>query len=407
MKKIAFSIFILAFCVRVLYMFLFPPRSMNLDDSYQWRNSALHFMQGQGFLTHTEDLDPKRPPVYPLFLAGVYRLFGPGNVRMILLSQIIVSAFTCVGLLYLGKMLLGQWEGVLAGTFASVYPPLIIYANIMQSETVFTAILMAYALLWASYLRENRLRDLVGSGGCLGLLNLCRGTMLLFPLLLLVLSVLLVRNKKLLRHYGVMAALSVLIVAPWTWRNYKVYHAFIPIVSGGPELLWFGTMPISVQKQYGFAPEYQALRAPQEPKAFDQFFAALARKNILDNPVGYLSLTGKKFIYFLAKPIGHELLSERSKVLGHVLLAGHFLLFILFLNGIIVTRLAYSRLYPLYLIIGYFTVFHTGLMPMPRFRLPVEPFVLLLVSAGVVGAYNFWQNKFKVRNEVHPYEKID
>lgn len=388
MKKEILIVFVAALVVRLAYVAVVPPRPMELDDTFQWNNTAYHFLRGDGFLKNTENLDPKRAPVYPLFLAANYYFFGKENFTAVKISQAVAGALICVGIYAIGVMLFGNAIALTTALLSAVYPPLIVYVEILQTENLFTFLFMLFSLVWIYSLPKSGMKPAVFSGILLGLLNLCRGTMIFFPFFVLGMPLCLKEGKRKFVQYGVLAVVSFLVVAPWTWRNYKVYNAFIPIVAGGPQSLWFGTLPMDEQRLFGNGETYLKLDIPISTKEFEEYFKRLAIDRIMADPVGYAVITVKKFFFFLYKPVGHDLMLAKSSFLAALLMGGHLLLLLLAGAGIYLTRSRYAQLFPLYLLMAYFTLLHTLLTPLPRYRLPIEPFFILFAVAAL---FRLWE----------------
>ncbi|MBZ0289611.1 MAG: glycosyltransferase family 39 protein, partial [Anaerolineae bacterium] len=183
-----------------------------------------------GTFGRTPDVpDAAIPPLYSYLLAGVYALLGRGALQVGLLHILLDSA--SIALLYqIGKRLMPKGEpvGLLAALFYTLYPYLI-FQNLTVNDTpLFITLLYAFLLLMVM-LRE---RPALGRGTwvlsalaglVLGLSMLVRT--LIPPLALLVAVWFLFRltfRQTVLRLLPV-ALLGVLIVLPWTLRNYGVY----------------------------------------------------------------------------------------------------------------------------------------------------------------------------------------
>lgn len=382
LKKQIFIIFFLALFLRLFYIAIVPARSMDLDDSGKWNSVALHFLEGQGFLTHTEELDPRRPPLYSLFMAFNYLLFGKENFIAVKISQCILNSLTCVICFFIAHHLFGASKAFFMGILLSVYPPFIVYSEILMSEILYICLLSLFIFSWCLSAKSSRWHAFCLMGLFLGLLNLCRGNLLFFPFWI-ILSVLIIKeNRVYFIKYLTAILISFILVLPWTWRNFKVFHAFIPIVPAS-ESFWFGTIPLQSQLKSGLAPELQELHLTNDVVKNEKIFKEEALKNIVKSPVSYFRLTIKKFIYFWYKPVGHVLISKISPLLGGLLFFSHLGLLVLFLIGFIFTSSEWRVLIPLYLIIGYFTALHTFLNPQPRYRLPIEPFIVMFAVMGI------------------------
>jgi hypothetical protein len=217
----------------------------------------------------------------------------------------------------------------------------------------------------------------------LGLHNLCRGTLLFFPFLALAAAAVIKEERKKFAKILILVLVSFSVIAPWSWRNFKVYSQFVPVAFGGAEHFWFGTLPIKEQKQSGNAAAYRALELPKDPIESERKLKELALENIRKDPLSYICLTAQKFFYFWFEPVGYKLISQRSKLLGVIDLAAHFALVALFIVGLIFTRGQGAKLLPIYLLILYYMALHIVLNPMPRYRLPIEPFVVLFAADAV------------------------
>lgn len=387
MNKKLTLIFFLALLMRMAYIAIVPPRPMTIDDSSQWNNTALHFFRGEGFLTCTEDMDAKRPPLYPLFLAANYRVFGKENFIAVKMTQAFLGALTCCIIFGIGIILFGENVAFYSGMICAVYPPLIVYAEILQSETFYLFLLFSFMFLWYQWNDNLTVKKATINGLVLGMLNLCRGTMLYFPFFIFLLPVFSVKERTKIFKIILLSLISFAVIFPWTWRNYKVYKELVPICYGGAELLWFGTLPWEEQRLFGNAPSFRKamdeFRQNKGSISIEAYFKKKAVENIIADPLNYLKITAKKFIFFWSQPVGQKLIARRSAALGNFLLIFHILLLVLFIFGIVKSRLFWKKHLMVYALIFYFMILHVGTAPEPRYRLPIEPFMILFAVQAV------------------------
>jgi 4-amino-4-deoxy-L-arabinose transferase-like glycosyltransferase len=173
-----------------------------------------------------------RPPGYPVFLGAVYWIAGQeappgGRLAGAFLGTITVAL---VGLIAL--RLWGKRVAVLALCIAAVAPPMVILSTALVSEALFVPLVLgAVACALEARRSSHRYRWAIATGVLVGLATLTRtnGLILLVPL---VLAVAPARRRRRVAAWSPAAAVllaAVLTMAPWTLRNWVVFHAFIPV----------------------------------------------------------------------------------------------------------------------------------------------------------------------------------
>ncbi|MFN8565863.1 MAG: glycosyltransferase family 39 protein, partial [Anaerolineae bacterium] len=187
------------------------------------------------------------PPAYSYALAGVYGIFGRGYWQVGLFHTLL-DVLSIAMLYVIGKRLLGEWVGWLAGVFYAVYPYLVFQNLTLIDTPLFITELHAFVLI-VLLLRERPTRDrrtwalaLLG-GLVLGVATLTRP--ILLPLAALVGVWFLFRRSLLdtiLRLLPV-AVVSLLTLVPWIVRNQDVYGAFVPISITGGSNFYQGNNP--------------------------------------------------------------------------------------------------------------------------------------------------------------------
>ena len=179
-----------------------------------------------------------RPPGYPYFLAGVYRLTGVDRADAGLRIDAARVAGAIVGTVVVGLVgllaaqLAGAVVGLIALGLAAVYVPLITVGGSVMSEPLF-AVFMLAALCAALELRRtgHRYRFAVLAGVMAGLAILTRANalVLLLPLALAAWSVRPRLSRAALGPPAVLCVVALLTVLPWTIRNAQEFGMFIPV----------------------------------------------------------------------------------------------------------------------------------------------------------------------------------
>lgn len=124
----------------------------------------------------------RRAPLYPAFLA-ILGAVGGLSAPVVAVLQSILDACVAVAVLALARASGGR---PVAGFVYALHPGAICLACSLQSETLFTAVLMGAVVLIVAGLRRDSLALTSLGGGGLGLAVLCRPIAALLPLALAV-----------------------------------------------------------------------------------------------------------------------------------------------------------------------------------------------------------------------------
>ena len=141
-------IFLLALAIRAIFLFQHranPTFELPIVDALTYHQLAADLVAGHGF----GDKFFWQSFFHPLFLGGVYRVFGVAALPARLL-QILLGAGTCVLAWGLGRRLVSERVGLLAGLMVAFYGPLIAQEGELLPTTWEAFWLTAWLLLLAS-----------------------------------------------------------------------------------------------------------------------------------------------------------------------------------------------------------------------------------------------------------------
>jgi 4-amino-4-deoxy-L-arabinose transferase-like glycosyltransferase len=175
-----------------------------------------------------------RMPLFPMFLAGIYFVFGIDPVRAQLLMTLVGVANVALAFL-LGRQLGGLFIGLFAASIVAIDPSQIRFSGMLMTETLCVALLTS-SLLACLWLREyGGLRWAAVVGVLLGCLILTRVNMLIVvPFVCLWL---LRYGKGDLRMRAAtcatIALMCSLFLGAWVIRNFTVFGSFVPMTTGG------------------------------------------------------------------------------------------------------------------------------------------------------------------------------
>ena len=187
-------------------------------DSDDYLQPAYDLAHGLGF-----DLELRRTPLYPLFIALILALGG--NLAGVATAQHALGVVTTAATYGLGRATFGPLAGLLAGLAVAVSGPLLIYEHYVMAESLFTLVLTVAVLLLVVSVRRGATPWLLAAGMATGLAALTRpiGQAAVVVALGLPALLRLPRVREGARRAGLVLAGLLLVVVPWTARNWAVH----------------------------------------------------------------------------------------------------------------------------------------------------------------------------------------
>lgn len=406
---------VLALAVRLAFVAATPDYHPRHDDrNYDW---LAHSIARTGGYPKIEGADgPRpiafRPPAYPYALAAVYKVGGQAMAddrRRWEAARRVQAVLGTLTVALLGLVALHLWGGaraLLGMGLAAVYPPLVLVDGALVSEVLFTPLVLA-AVLAALHNRmsDHRLRLAVAIGVLTGLAVLTRsnGLVLLLPLGLAVWSV---RPRWSLAALGppaALAATALLCVVPWTIRNAVVTGEFIPLTTQtGPALAGtFNSVSLADADNPGAwrllrnVPEYRDLflrRKELSEADLDRSMRSRVRAYLAEHPEAVLRVGFWNLVRMLELG-GLERARTTARTIGvradRVADAGVYAFFAVAVLAVLGALTAAVRRVPLWvwlvpvLLVASVVFVNTET---PRFRVPVDPFLIMLAALALGAA---------------------
>ncbi|HEX5928234.1 MAG TPA: hypothetical protein VFY48_02475 [Solirubrobacterales bacterium] len=230
-------------------------------DAAAYAAIAANLADGEGFTVGASATQPSSnySPGLPLLVAGTYKVSGGTDERLARLLLALIGSLAIPLSYLIGRRLAMSLKGftspgthnpsaVAAGLIAAaavaIYPALIEYQGMLMGEPLAATLLSGAVLatLWAAE-RERRW-DWLLPGALLGALALVRPEYLGVTILLAL--VVFARRARAdwlrgLTQATILLAGLALVVAPWTVRNAVALDRFVPISTGGGQVLFAGT----------------------------------------------------------------------------------------------------------------------------------------------------------------------
>jgi hypothetical protein len=188
-------------------------------------------------------------PLYPYLLAGIFKLFGVYSYASNLIIHtfnLACSAFTCWPIAAIASTAFGKKTGVAAAWAWVFLPTAIFYPVVWVWDTSLAGLWLALLIAATLKLRGSDRMGWWTGYGALWTLGALINPSLLSVLPFLALWALWPLRKQVGRAARLAAAAAAIFmagIAPWTIRNYIVFHRFVPLRSNFGLELWLGNNP--------------------------------------------------------------------------------------------------------------------------------------------------------------------
>lgn len=374
----------LAACAAVNLIY-FPP-GPTFPDEQRYLASAIKLAASGEFWVSADRA--WEMPGTALFFAPFVRLFGPeGAIMPIRFAQAVLLAAQCGLIAFLARQVTrNDIAAFIATCIAAIYPFFLFYQGLLLSETLFNTLLQAsLAALYAWRARGAKLDGMLVLVSVLfAAATLTKATLTVLPPLLIAVAAW-TAGATWRRTIAILLAASCLhaaFLSPWWIRNAAVLGAFVPFTTSSAQNLYLGNNPNNTTGGIDWANDVEPevakrlLAMPDEMER-QRAFSQRATDYIKAHPLDALHLAAKKFMrLWNIVPNAAEFRGIYAAV--SALTFGPILL--LALIGLLRLWRQWRLLAPILIVIGYFTFVHTVTIASLRYRLPIDPLLIVLAS---------------------------
>jgi 4-amino-4-deoxy-L-arabinose transferase-like glycosyltransferase len=388
----AWVVFWVAFAVRVFYLTLahtyrFRPYDDHMLFGEEMGRIARALATGYGFS------DPFRGhtgptawvgPLFPLLLAGVFKLFGvfsPLSAWVILTLNSLFSALTALTIWEIAARCFNLNVAGWSAWIWALYPAAMQYAVRWVWDTSLTTFLFSWVLLLALRLRQGETLGRWALFGLLwGLTGLSNPGLLIF-LPACGLWVLAGSPRRRLSGVLLAAVLFTACLGSWTWRNWLVFHHFVPARGNFGAELYLGNGPGST----GLLMEYDhPIQAPDQLRlytamgeiAYSKMREQQAMTSMHSDPDRFVNNTLKRVFFFWAgvpHPVSRTEWVEYARSLNFIFGS---------VCGLVGLALALQQKAPAAWLFAWafllLPLVYYGVAAHARFRHPLEPLIVIL-----------------------------
>ncbi len=404
-NKALLILIIASFILPLGYSFLY--RIEPVVDAQAYDRIAVNLISGNGFkedASKTFKFDTaivRAGPGYEFFLAGIYEVFD-NRYEAVWIVQAILHALSALLLFVICCRLFsanGETVGLITAGIFGLHPDLIEISAMLMTETVYLfLIILAVYIFVRSFEKSKSLILAAFLGLTIGFAILTRLPVALFiPVIIWMYA-----KSKSYRSAAVFLGAMIVILAPWTIRNYLIFHQFIPTTLIGSYNVWIGNRlgtdggqiaggfnPVTAYTDiYGFF----GLKA----KANAEFWSFIS-----GHPFLFIKLCAIRVVrYFsLIRPMGFWFYQTGSKQL--IFVGSSFIaIAVLFISGFSGMLIAMrERRAVFYYLSTFAAIAPLVLIPtvvQSRYRFQIYPFLSIFGGYYIVQLYHRFPNSKKI-----------
>ncbi|MBN1823313.1 MAG: glycosyltransferase family 39 protein [Endomicrobiales bacterium] len=399
--RLLLAVFALGLILRLGFSWHNRNSTLIFPDAGGYDTLAWNLTQGRGYVEMDGKPSTARVPGYPVFLSGIYAVFGH-SVFAARLVQALLSALTILLLFYAAKSVFGTGIGLCASFLMALNPYFVFYSAHLLSETFFTMLVVLSIAVFIEALRTGKTALYAAAGIASGFASLTREVFVVFVPFAVLLVLMLESgrvSRRILMSFVVFMSFAA-VLAPWVWRNYKISDSMLlrsaqatPNKSGIWVLLWQGNNEYIGSSDILTEENYVNLEVSKElervpPGERDAFSRKKAIGLIFGSPLA----TVKRHLIKLWRlwgfwPREHPRINNISGMPTWAVRITSFLsdgvVIMLGIAGIVLSVGAAPRQYAFLAFIMSQTILFVVFYPMVRYRLPMMPFMMIYASYAV------------------------
>jgi 4-amino-4-deoxy-L-arabinose transferase-like glycosyltransferase len=418
-RQVLFLIFLVALLIRVIFVF-------TLKDGFYFADEFDYTLIARYFVEHgklPESFD--RSPLFPLFLAGLFKLGGE-SLFYIRIVQAALGAIITLQIVVIGRRVGGLGVGIVAGVLWAIYPMSTFMSGIFYPAILLTGLMTSAVLCLLPSAKNYAYTARVALAGLLlGAATLTK-PMVFATIVVVAFWLFMQRRSGRLLLVSIFLGSALVALLPWTLHNVVKHGRLIPVESRSLEELVPWAEKSTARTIDGKRDQGQLTQAKGDSMPVTQLIqttddnAAVAQPSADNELVVMFTRMAKRYpgefmSFFELYPnrVGFLAQSQRDK--AHRKKTERFVRYIPFGSDLVMT-VSILSVGPLYifaivgmvsmwrgrekrrelslfvLIVMSFALSYAVSWGKIRYRVPVDPYIILLSAWGVVA---FWNRVFK------------
>jgi len=391
-RTVLIILFVLAVTVRLFY--IAGKSDVLVSDEKEYDRLAMSLVDAKGYVNSTDGRPTSlRPPFYAFFLSLVYRAWGRSIIAARIVQAFLSACMVCV-LFLISREIFDDKSALLAGFVATFYMTYVTCSGLLYTETIF-CFLLTLAVYLSISAGNLSIPKAIAIGSICGIMSLTRSEAFFMPLLIIIsLVIRMYRSgysdwKRPFFAFLVMSLSFLMIVIPWSIRNSKVHGRFVILSTNAGLNMYQAVNPVD-GKIFGLGPRDETAEKADtilnEAERSD-YYVSEAKKTYLKDPFRAIKMFIMRFLFFWSV-IDWE-------IIGGDVINYHFLFILPF--AFIGYRLAVKKrkkYLPLLLTVLYFSSMVLLFQGTPRYRMPIDGFVILFGCYGIRGSIH--EKRYKI-----------
>lgn len=330
------------------------------------------------------------PPVYPGLLAGIFLIFGQQSVlaaATILIVQAILSSLTCVPLYAIAKRTFDERSAVWSAWAWALFP----YEVVLPGLFVWETCLSGFLAVSLCYLSTSEYADERWGGIWVGVLwgIAALTNAALLPLMPVFLFVGYRERRMRCKGVATVVLVAVVVICPWTVRNWAVFRTLVPLRSNFGEELWKGNHPGGLGRiEFGIGPADNVAQRERYQQLGEIAYVRQRRWEALQfvrqSPIRYARLVLYRVEYWWF-----------AQGEGAPIFIFYRLLSVLSLTGMALAwrRWKVAGTLPLFGAVVVYPLVYYLTDVYARYRYPIEPFLMVFVGYALSRVFEFRRSR--------------
>ncbi|MDD5595616.1 MAG: glycosyltransferase family 39 protein [Candidatus Omnitrophica bacterium] len=386
-KKTLFFIVFAFFLIRVfliIFSINYPVIPQDYRDFNQYNNYALSILNNYSWLYSPNFQGDFREPLYPLFLAFIYLLFGKQNLFAIFIFQAIISTATAYIIYKLALRIFGKTAAVVSLFLAGLngYYLFYVFNPLRETLNYFLVILFFYLLFICLNDSRHKKKYLFLASLSLVLLVHTDSRYLYFFPCCAALFLIFNHFKTGLKNFIIFSSIAIVLSVPWMVRNYVAYNNFVLISTFHfkPGVNLVNNFKLKIKPKSLSTVYYVACPGKNQKELklcprFTNIYWLSLRKFLSPFQFDVLYNTDGKVIF------KHSLLGNICSILSYGLLLPFALI------GLINLRKQMKFLFFILLPLLLHSLIHIFIAGEYRYRIPMDSFLIILAGGGIAVLY--------------------